>query len=242
MQEIRSVKDRVIVGFERMTPGRNMIKKRVMSLAREIKPAGVIGKLESFLHTYGFGLADGLRRLKTRHFADLKMIGNRETLKKYVPLIAEMRPEFVTVMCETGTEAMRVIVEALPYTDVVAIPILSSISEREVITTHATSVDRLVIRRATAAARAGIKEFVCRPSHIGLLRQEFGIKVKLNVVGIRLPDTKVKNDDQESTMTPGEVIIAGGDRVIIERPVVDSVDPYDTVMRVIEDIDKAIHS
>ncbi len=241
VRKIRSVEDRVTVGLETRVPSRLMIKKRVMSLARKIKPTGAIAKLEPSLHVYGFNLGSDVRKLDIRLMADLKCVGLPETLRRYGTSIAEMEPEFVTVMCNTGSSSMRALRETLPRTDVMGVTLLSSTKEGEVLRTNRLGMDTMVVRYAEQAVAAGVKNLVCAPKYIWRLRREFGTKILINAVGMRPSWAQVGNEDQESVMTPREAILAGADRVIIERPVVEADDPYDATMRVIEEVDNALY-
>lgn len=137
---------------------------------------------------------------------------------------------------------MRALRESLPHTDVVGVALLSSTGESDVLRACRMSAKTVIIRRVERAVAAGVRNFVCPPNYIWHLRREvIGKGVFVNAAGIRPEWARVENDDQASVMTPREAILAGADRVILERPILEADNPYDATMRVIEEVDQALY-
>jgi orotidine-5'-phosphate decarboxylase len=74
------------------------------------------------------------------------------------------------------------------------------------------------------------------------MRAKLGNQLTINCPNIRLVDTDMLWDDQnpDFAMTPYDAIKAGADRIIVGRPITLNTDPRNTVMRILDEIDKAL--
>ena len=74
---------------------------------------------------------------------------------------------------------------------------------------------------------------MCSPLEINIVRKEVGEEMTLVVPGIR-PNKKFpsKKDDQKRTLTPKEAIDLGADFLVIGRPIVESINPLETIKKI----------
>jgi len=104
------IPERLIVGAD-FDPihygGIEAVYLKVMELAKNIEGSGVLIKVNSILRARGYSLINELHELGLKVFADLKLIDISNTLKNDAAMLAEARPEIVTVMCCAGIDAMN---------------------------------------------------------------------------------------------------------------------------------------
>lgn len=221
---------------------RTWASNRVLKLANELKRTGVCLKVNSSLRASDYVLIDEIHSRGLRVFADLKLFDIGETLSTDGVLLREAKPEFLTVVCAAGVTAMRTLKAELPDTEVLGVTVLTSLKDADTQAMFACPVEEAVMRFAKVAADAKIDGLISSPREAEMLRAKFGATLSLNTPAIRPDWAIVPGDDQnpERIMTPGKAIRAGADRIIVGRPIVQAANPYDAVMRTIEEIASAM--
>lgn len=242
----RNPAERLIVAAD-FAPGgsttpRREVREKVINLAERLTNTGVYLKVNSALRAGGYRLIDDIHSYGLKVFADLKLVDITETIATDGKLLREAEPELVTVMCVAGVAAMKALAAELPDTEVLGVTILTSLTEGDVRETYNCSLDSAVLTLACQAKDAGIGGLIASPKEAALIGDRFGGALSINTPGIRPSWSTVKGDDQnkQRVMTPAMAIKAGADRIVVGRPITQSSDPYEAVMRTIDEIASAI--
>ncbi len=204
-------------------------KNLVTELVEKLKRTNVTIKVGPVLRAIGYDLINLIHFQNMRVFADLKLVDIKNTLELDGVLLNEARPEMITVYSDTTVEAMKILKLWLPDTKVLGVTVMT---DSEVL-----SEDHL-ISRVRKVRLAGISELVASAYEIPLITRHFSNYFSVSTPGVRLQGVVVPGDDQnpKRVMTPFEAIQAGANRIIVGRPVTMSNNPYDTVMRILEEI------
>lgn len=244
MQKTLSPAERLIVAADFKPTdgnGRSWMKDQVLKLADSLKKTGVNLKVNSALRACGYDLIGEIRSRGLRAMADLKLFDIKETLSTDGVLLKEAKPELLTVVCTVGTSALQALKAELPDTEVLGVTVLTSLKDADTQAMFTCSTEEAVMRFARVAADAKIDGLISSPKEVEVLRAKFGMLFSLNTPGIRPVGTIVPGDDQnpERVMTAAMAIKAGADRIVVGRPIVKAANPYDAVMRMIDEIASA---
>lgn len=222
--------------------GRIRVRDQVLSLADKLSGTGVCLKVNSALRACGYDLIDEIHYRGLSVFADLKLIDIKETLSIDGMFLIEARPELLTVMCNAGIPAMNALKLELPSTEILGVTVLTSLKEDDVQAMFVCSVEEAVLKFAKMACDAQIDGLISSPKEVEMLKENFGVMMSLNTPAIRPWWSRVPEDDQnpDRIMTPEKAILAGADRLVIGRPITQSENPYEAVMRTIDEIDAAV--
>lgn len=222
-------------------PLRNIAENKILALADSLKGTGVYLKVNSDLRAWGYSLIDEIHARGLRVFADLKLFDIGETLCRDGILLKEAKPELLTVVCLAGVTAMQDLKAELPDTEVLGVTVLTSLKEVDTkVMFHATVKDS-VRKFALLAETAGLDGLICAPTDIAFIRSVVKRSMTFNTPAIRPIWATVRGDDQNPNriMTPKKAIQAGADRIIVGRPILQAKNPYDAVMRIIDEIASA---
>ena len=175
--------------------------------------------LEFFLN---FG-HDGVRAVSSSTdadiFLDLKLHDIPHTVKGAALAISELKPCYLTVHASGGESMVRAAAEALKFTSVTGVTILTSLSEADVSAVgFRQSALESAVGLAKIAVSGGARAIVCSPLEIVEIRKAIGLDIEIITPGVR-PAEIESNDDQIRTMTPREAIDRGADLVVIGRPI-----------------------
>ncbi len=197
--------------------------------------------MNSALRASGYDLIGEIQSRGLRVFADLKLFDIGETLSTDGVLLKEAKPELLTTVCVVGVTAMQALKAELPDTEVLGVTVLTSLKDADTQAMFTCSTEEAVMRFAQVAADAEIDGLISSPKEAEVLRAKFGIVLSLNTPAIRPMWMIVPGDDQnpDRVMTPAKAITAGADRIVVGRPIVKAENPYDAVMRTIEEIASA---
>ena len=83
---------------------------------------------------------------------------------------------------------------------------------------------------------AGLGGIILSPQEVQITKQ-LNLKLTLNTPGIRPLWAIIKNDDQSRILTPTKAIQNGVDRIIIGRPIIQSQNPKEAVLKILEEIE-----
>ena len=220
---------------------RDWVRSQVLALADSLKGTGVCLKVNSALRACGYNLIGEIHSQGLRVFADLKLYDIGETLSTDGIPLSEAKPELLTTVCGAGVTAMQALKAELANTEVLGVTVLTSLKEGDTQAMYGCSIEEAVMRFAHAAADAEIDGLISSPKQAMKLRATFGDMFTLNTPAIRPMWAIVPGDDQnpEEIMTPAKAIKAGADRIVVGRPITKAKNPYDAVMRTIEEIASA---
>ena len=217
------------------------VASQVIALSRKLKGTGVYIKVNSSLRAYGYDLIDEIHDCGLRVFADLKLIDIKETLSIDGLLIQETKPELLTTICTTGISAMRALKAELPHTELLGVTVLTNLKDEDTQAMFTCSIEEAVLKFANVGYNGAVDGLISSAKQVEMLRSEFGLLLSLNTPAIRPAWAIVPGDDQnpDQIMTPFKAIKAGADRIVIGRPITLSSDPYEAVMRTIDEINSA---
>ncbi|MGI9005677.1 MAG: orotidine-5'-phosphate decarboxylase [Streptosporangiaceae bacterium] len=157
-------------------------------------------------------------------FLDLKLHDIPATVGRAARAVAKVRPDLLTVHAAAGTAAIAEAVQALPDTMIVAVTVLTSLSNADLDDIGlAGPVRDAVLRLATLAVGAGARGLVCSPQEAAAVRAEVGPGITLVTPGVR-PAGQASHD-QARVATPQEALSNGSDLLVIGRPITGAPDP-----------------
>lgn len=225
--------------------GCDWVRGQVLTLVAALMgTGGVYIKLNSALRACGYDLISKVHQFGAKVLADLKLYDIGETLATDGVLLREFRPELLTAVCTAGVGPLRALKAELPNTEVLGVTVLTSLSDDDTRAMFVCSTEEAVCRFAGVAVSAGLDGVVSAPKEVEMLRADFGTLMTLNTPAVRPKWAIVPGDDQnpERVMTPTRAFEAGADRIVVGRPITKSKDPYDAVMRTLEEIASATRS
>jgi orotidine-5'-phosphate decarboxylase len=157
-------------------------------------------------------------------FLDLKLNDIPATVAGAARSVGRLRPELLTVHAIGGMAAVRAAVEAAPDTKIVAVTVLTSLSDADLERLGvAGPVGDAVRRLAALAVEAGARGLVCSPREVAAVRTEVGPDITLITPGVRPAGSEA--NDQARIATPEEALRAGADLLVIGRPITGAADP-----------------
>src|SRR5258708_16404518 len=157
-------------------------------------------------------------------FLDLKLHDIPATVGGAARAVSKVRPDLLTVHAAAGAAAIEAAVQALPATKIVAVTILTSLSDGDLSEIGmAGPVSDAVLRLAVLAVGAGARGLVCSPQDVAAVRSEVGPAITLVTPGVR-PSCEASHD-QARIATPQEALNACADLLVIGRPITGAPDP-----------------
>ena len=157
-------------------------------------------------------------------FLDLKLHDIPATVGRAARAVAKVRPDLLTVHAAAGTAAIAEAVQALPESMIVAVTVLTSLSDADLDQIGmAGPVRDAVLRLATLAVAAGARGLVCSPQEVAAVRAEVGPGITLVTPGVR-PAGEASHD-QARVATPQEALSNGADLLVVGRPITGAPDP-----------------
>jgi orotidine-5'-phosphate decarboxylase len=228
------------------------ITDKVMALAMRLEGTGVTIKINSAARTCGHSLVKVLHNLGVKVMHDLKLNDIPQTMQTDAEIIAEFKPELLTVMCSAGVEGMSRVQKTLEgITEVLGVTVLTSLDEEGCSSIYGASPEVVVGRLALLAYKANLGGLVASGAELKTLRNtEWLDDLSLNIPGIRPTWSVVPGDDQSRVMTPRAAIMAGADRIIVGRPILNAKpnddglpnNPREAVERTLTEIEEALAS
>lgn len=132
--------------------------------------------------------------------------------------VAKLGVDMFNVHASGGVEMMKAAVDNKGESKVLAVTVLTSLSEEDAHSIYGAPSKGKVIEFARWAKIAGIDGLICSPQELQVLGKQKELDDLLRVTpGVR-PDWAAKGD-QKRVMTPGEAVKAGADYLVIGRPI-----------------------
>jgi orotidine-5'-phosphate decarboxylase len=157
-------------------------------------------------------------------FLDLKLHDIPATVAGAARAVARLRPKLLTVHAAAGPAAIRAAAEAAPDTKIVAVTVLTSLSDADLgMLGVAGPVCDAVRRLAVLSVAAGARGLVCSPQEVAAVRSEVGSDITLVTPGVRPAGADAH--DQARVATPEAAVRAGADLLVIGRPITGAADP-----------------
>jgi orotidine-5'-phosphate decarboxylase len=157
-------------------------------------------------------------------FLDLKLHDIPATVAGAASAVARLRPALLTVHAAAGPAAIRAAVQAVPNTRIVAVTVLTSLSDTDLdLIGLAGPAGDAVRRLAALSVAAGASGLVCSPREVAAVRGEVGDDITIITPGVRPAGTDAH--DQARVATPVEALRAGADLLVIGRPITGAADP-----------------
>ena len=186
---------------------------------------------------YNFGI-DGYKKIYKicpRIFLDLKLHDIPNTVEEGLKAILKLKPTFTTVHISGGDDMQKLsALKTNKKTKILGVSILTSLDKKQTLKYYnKKNIDSLVTKFAKYAKNNNLCGLVCSPLEIKKVRKEVGRKMILVVPGIR-PEKihNKKKDDQKRTLTPNEAIKFGADYLVIGRPIIESKNPLETIIKI----------
>ncbi|MFH1076283.1 MAG: orotidine-5'-phosphate decarboxylase [Pseudomonadota bacterium] len=175
-----------------------------------------------------------------RIFLDLKLHDIPATVQKAMEVISRFGVEFVTVHCSEGLPLLSAAVLSGSDTKALGVTVLTSLDKADLIAAglsaeYANNIEKLVLKRAELAYRAGCIGVVCSPLEAKAVKTKIpGLLVV--TPGIRPAWSIVGADDQKRVSTPCQAILNGADYLVVGRPIRLAKDPKDAADKTVEEI------
>jgi orotidine-5'-phosphate decarboxylase len=161
-------------------------------------------------------------------FLDLKLHDIPETVERAINRAAAFNCRLITVHASGGSEMLRRAVREAEASrtelQVAAVTVLTSLDSPDLATLGVSGgVSDHASRLARVAFDQGVRNFVCSPHEVSMMREILGKDVTLITPGVRLSDRQ--KDDQKRIATPARAVREGADFVVIGRPIRDATNP-----------------
>ncbi len=221
---------------------REDVRQKVLALAHKLQGTGVIIKVNSVLRACGYGLIDELHSLGLKVFADLKLTDVPDTLKRDGRLLAEAKPEILTVMGATSRKSMEALREILPNTEILGVTVLTSIDDAEASRLFGDGVREAVQTFAHEIVAGGLDGVICAPKEVEIVRPIIG-DLTVNTPNVRPRWYVARQTDTQNlkrSLEPGPAIKAGIDRLVIGQPIAGADDQSEALKLTLDEIEQAL--
>ncbi|MBV9548828.1 MAG: orotidine-5'-phosphate decarboxylase [Alphaproteobacteria bacterium] len=200
-----------------------------LSLAGRVAPH--VGGLKLGMEFLAANGPQGIRefdRFGLPIFADTKYHDIPNTVAGAVRAIAAIGVQIVNVHAAGGEAMLKAAHDAAravnPNMKVIAVTVLTSLSDQDLVAVGQTTPARdQVLRLAALAKECGLDGVVCSAHEIAPLRVALGPDFLLVVPGIRPEGSAL--GDQRRVMGPKQALDAGGSVLVIGRPITAAADP-----------------
>ena len=179
--------------------------------------------LQLFMSRGYFELADRLRALGKRVFADLKFFDVPETVASAVRMLAATGVDFATVH---GNDAMlEAAAREKKDLKILAVTVLTSLDRGDLRDLgFDVAVEELVLSRARRALALGCDGVISSGLEAKALRGELGERLLIVSPGIR-PVENRPTDDQKRVVSVEDAFRNGADYIVVGRPIRAAKDP-----------------
>jgi orotidine-5'-phosphate decarboxylase len=171
-------------------------------------------------------------------FLDLKLHDIPSTVERAARRLASLDVGLLTVHASGGPTMVRGAVEGLGDTGrVLAVTVLTSMSDEELEAIGCEPASAQVPRLATMAVAASASGVVCAPADLERVREAVGDDVLVVTPGVR-PDGS-GDDDHARAASPPVAVAAGADLLVVGRPITRADDPVAAADAIAASLDEA---
>lgn len=177
-----------------------------------------------------------------RVFLDLKFHDIPTTVAAACRAAADLGVWMMNVHASGGREMLQAARGALagitPRPWLIGVTVLTSLSGNDLHEIGVTDKPAAQVSRLAALAQAaGLDGVVCSAQEIVTLKRELGASFLTVTPGIRPPDAS--HDDQQRVATPAAAVAAGGDYLVIGRPITRAPSPARALADILQEITQA---
>ena len=212
-------------------------KKQALDFVAKITPSQCrlkVGK-EMFTH-FGPAFVKQLVALGFDVFLDLKFHDIPNTVAKACQAAADLGVWMMNVHASGGRNMLQASSKALQDSGhdkplLIAVTVLTSLDQPQLNELGISlPLNEYALRLAKLSQECGLDGVVCSAMEAESMKQHLGSEFKLVTPGIRLDDSK--QDDQVRVMTPIDAQRAGSDYLVIGRPITQSENPAETLIKI----------
>ncbi len=176
---------------------------------------------------------------RKRVFLDLKLLDIGETVKRATAAAAGLGVTFLTVHATGQTVRAAVEGRGRSAMKILAVTVLTSFDEADLLEMGIVeSVHDTVQKRARLAISLGADGVVAPGGEAAVIRRELGKGPIVVIPGIR--PAGASHGDQVHVTTPADAIAAGGDYLVVGRPIRDAADPAEAARAIQAEIEVAL--
>lgn len=228
-------KSPIIVALDGKTPD------EIMGLIERLK--GHVGgfKFNDALDRHAEQMLGYVRQEAPDHIimADPKLHDIPNTVGNRAANFEAIGGDWITVHASGGIAMMRAAVEKAPRSKILAVTVLTSLTNQDCNLTYSVPSLEGVLRFARWAVLAEVWGIVCSAMELEFLNKypELDNLVRITP-GIRPAGTDT--NDQKRIATPRGAILAGADYLVIGRPIIEAEDPASAAGEINEEAEKAL--
>ncbi|MBZ8133562.1 orotidine-5'-phosphate decarboxylase [Afifella sp. IM 167] len=229
----RTAGERLIVGLD--LPDLESAERMVAELG-EVVGFYKIGM--ELVFAGGLALVERLVGEGKRVFLDMKLLDIDNTVAGGIAGIGRLGATLTTV--HAYPKAMRAAASARGGAGLglLAVTVLTSMDDGDLSEAgYVGTAAELVRRRAAQAKEAGMDGIVCSPLEAEAMRALLGQDMLIVTPGVR--PSGADRGDQKRVMTPTDALKAGGDYLVVARPVVKAPNPRRVAEALVEEIEAA---
>jgi orotidine-5'-phosphate decarboxylase len=171
-------------------------------------------------------------------FLDIKLHDIPTQVGRTARRVGALEVGLLTVHAAGGTAMVRAAVEGLAEGGgagrVLAVTVLTSMSEQDLADINAPGAATQVPALARLAVDAGAPGLVCAPRDLPLVRETVGEQTYLVTPGIRPSGSG--DDDHARAATPASAVADGADLLVVGRPITRAGDPVDAARAIVADL------
>ncbi len=157
------------------------------------------------------------------------------TVANYAKRLDGLDIAYYTVHASGWGEMIQAAKKAAPDTKLLAITILTSMKDDEVVSVYDAYRAESILRLAKSALAAGADGLVCSPADAPMLREVFGNKFLLVTPNIQREWVERKDDQNQAlTNTPRGAIENGASDIVVGRPILTADNPSTVIREMLE--------
>ncbi|MEY3019461.1 MAG: hypothetical protein RLZZ272_445 [Actinomycetota bacterium] len=187
--------------------------------------AGHVGWFKVGLELFGAWGPEAVHRIGEHGsvFLDLKLHDIPTTVERAAARLSALGAGLLTVHAGGGPAMLRAAVQGFASGRVLAVSVLTSLSDEELVLLGEERAAERVVRLARVAVEAGVPGLVCAPPDLVRVRTAIGPDPLVVTPGVRPAGSTP--DDHARVATPGGALEEGADLLVVGRPIVRADDP-----------------
>ena len=212
-----------------------------LKLVNELGPLGVTFKVGLELFMAGGPLLVNELASKYRVFLDLKFHDIPNTTAAAVREAAALGVWMINIHASGGKDMMSASREAIEGLDsrplLTAVTVLTSMDSKGMAETGCPGsvADKVTVLSKLAKA-SGLDGVVCSPLDISAVKNAVSPRFITVTPGVR--PIGAEADDQSRVASPAEAVRAGGDYLVVGRPITRAVDPLKAARAILDEMEK----